>query len=189
MAKQYCPYCKQELPAAINERELHAKYDAQLRNHVNAALASQAEKHAAKRRQFEADTRTKAYAEADKQVDQKVKAALALQQRESLQERRKDQQTIADLQKQIKQSQKNKEAEINLAKAEGQKEAELKHVEERISLQDQISDLHRRLEKKSNEELREEGERDLLTLLKEAGHPDRYERIGHGKKVGTSLTP
>jgi hypothetical protein len=73
--------------------------------------------------------------------------------------------------------------ERKLEKLQGERERERhNHLMEQSRLQGQLDNLSRKLEKRSGEELGEEGEVDLCSLLKNAFPEDHIERIGRGVK-------
>ena len=176
MNAQYCPTCRQPLPAGQFTIDLQAEIDADKQK----ALAAQ-------RPQIEADTESKFKVKWMAEVIDKVAEANKEQERQEKEQDRQQKEEIAELKRLMKEAAKDKTAEINQAKEDGKMEAQLKSAEETLRLQKQVGDLQRQLENKSNEERREESERDLLALLKEAAFPDYYERIGRGEKGGDIL--
>jgi hypothetical protein len=76
-----------------------------------------------------------------------------------------------------------RDAEKRFERSEAEKEKDrLKFESEKTRLQDQLEKLSRKLEGQSGEELGEDGERDLVVLLRRAFQGDRIDRIGRGVK-------
>lgn len=79
--------------------------------------------------------------------------------------------------------QARKEAQVDIEKIENARQKDRTHFEmDRQKFQQQLDAMSRKLEKKTGEQLGDEGELDLLVELRKAFQKDRIERIGRGKK-------
>jgi hypothetical protein len=148
------------------EKQLKSEYEAKLLQERKAGIAAAEKTFAAKL----ADAQKKA-SDAERKFNERIEAA-----RIDLQ-RKLEKQNTATIQQAVR------TAEKRFEKSETEKERErLRFEAEKTRLQDQLSKLSRKLENQSQEDLGEDGERDLAMLLRQAFNGDRIERIGRGVK-------
>lgn len=148
------------------EKRLRSEYEKKLLQERKAGLA-EAEKIFG----TQLAEAQKKVSEGERKFNERVEAA-----RTELQ-RKLEKQSTAAVQRAVK------DAEKRFEKSEDEKEKDrLRFEAEKTRLQNELEKLSRKLESQSGEELGEEGERDLVVLLRQAFQGDRIERIGRGVK-------
>jgi hypothetical protein len=166
-----CPYCGQ--PISRKEfKEIQARIESEERARVAKVEQDLKDRFARERQQAEA--KAKVAVEAAK----KEAAKLAEQQIKTL---RANQETViaARLKAQREASEKKLAEAVNVERA--------KHFGEKLKLEEQLQEMQRRLQKKTANELGDEGELDLFEELKREFPNDQIERVKKGKEGGDIL--
>jgi hypothetical protein len=163
-AMERCPLCGQPVTKAE-----YSRIQKQIEARVRAGLeeAEKALKEGFERRvKAEAE---KARREALKAAEQQVKAAAANQE------------------KIISQRLQTQRATLEKAKSAAVSAEKEKFFREKVKLEEQLQEMQRRIQKKSINELGDEGEIDLFEQLKQEFPNDQIERIKKGKQGGDIL--
>ena len=156
---------KRKLEVAA-EKRLRSEYEKKLLQERKAGLAEAEKIFGAQLAEAQ-----KKVSEGERKFNERVEAV-----RTELQRKLEKQSTTA-VQRAVK------DAEKRFEKSEEEKEKDrLRFEAEKTRLQNELEKLSRKLESQSGEELGEEGERDLVVLLRQAFQGDRIERIGRGVK-------
>jgi hypothetical protein len=108
----------------------------------------------------------KARREASRAAEGQIKAALASQE------------------KIVKQRLQAQQATLEKAKSVAVNAEKEKHFREKLKLEEQLQEMQRRLQKKSANELGDEGELDLFSQIKNEFPNDQIERVKKGKQGG-----
>jgi hypothetical protein len=166
-----CPYCGQ--PISRKEfKEIQARIEAEGRERV--AKVEQALKHRFVREQQQAEAKAKiaveqARREATKIAEQQIKTLRA------------NQETVIAARVKVQ----REASEKKLAEAVNAERA--KHFGEKLKLEEQLQEMQRRLQKKTANELGDEGEVDLFEELRREFANDQIERVKKGKEGGDIL--
>ncbi len=180
-----CPVCRQPLPKALEPEELQArlskitaqgwitereKLEREFRRKIPALLETERNRV---RRQAERDVRKDLLAERQRADRAEREAA---QVRRDLERRTEKQIAMA-----MRTAADQNEAKIEKLQAAREKDR-ARYETDRATLQGQLDQLSRKLEKQSGEQLGSEAEIDLLAELRIAFKGDRIEPIGRGKR-------
>jgi len=166
-----CPYCGQ--PITRKEfKEIQVRIESEGRERVAKVEQALKDRFARERKQAEATGKV-AVEQAKKEA-----AKLAAQQIKTL---KANQETViaARLKAQREASEKKVTEAVNAERA--------KHFGEKLKLEEQLQEMQRRLQKKTANELGDEGELDLFEELKREFPNDQIERVKKGKAGGDIL--
>jgi hypothetical protein len=166
-----CPWCNQPVSRADYNR-IREEIEAKERGRLDKERARIAQNEKTLKERFERQVKAEAdkiRRDAAKAAEEQVKALIA------------NQEQIINQRLQVQRAtlEKAKSAAVNAEKD--------KYFREKVKLEEQLQEMQRRLQKKSINELGDEGELDLFEQLKHEFPNDQIERIRKGRQGGDIL--